>query len=121
MTTLHLALKPDQRPFDGASVLVYYDGPQLFWLPCPERRLLAFCIPDGGRWPFLVIELSSAQADAVETNQLTLRAACLTATAKWLMPDYDAPELILTPVAQIPEDWLPGDVMLGPAGEAVCR
>ena len=121
MTTLHLALNHDQRPFGGASVLVYYDGPQLFWLPCQDRRLLAFALPSGGRWPFLVVELNSAQADAVEANQLTLRGACLTATAKWLMPDYDAPELVLTPLDQIPEDWLPGDVMLGPVGDSVCR
>jgi hypothetical protein len=121
MTTLHIALPPDLRPFGGADVLVYYDGPQLFWLPCPDRRLLAFGLPNGGRWPFLVVELTDDQAAAVESNQLTLRAACLAAAAKWLMPDYDAADLMLEPLAALPDDWLPGDVTLAPVPEASCQ
>lgn len=121
MNTLHIALSHDQRPFDGAEVLVYYDGPQLFWLPCEGRRLLAFAIPDGGTWPFLVIELTAEQADAVERSKLTARAACLNASGRWLMPDYGAEQLVLEPLDDIPPDWLPGDVMLGHAGSAPCQ
>jgi hypothetical protein len=121
MNTLHLALNPDQRPFGGADVLVYYDGPQLFWLPCPGRRLLAFALPDGGKWPFLVVELTESDAAALAANRLTLRAACLGAAAKWLMPDYDAAELVLEPLGALPADWLPGDVMLSLGSEAPCQ
>ena len=121
MSTLHIALPHDKRPFFGADVLVYYDGPQLFWLPCDGRRLLAFALPAGGRWPFLVVELTDAQAAAVETSGLTLRAACLAAVGRWLLADYDAQPLVLEPVLTIPEDWLPGDVTLTPVLEAPCR
>jgi hypothetical protein len=121
MQALHIALPSHLRPLFGTDVLLYYDGPQLFWLPCPGRRLLALALPSGGRWPFLVVELSGAQATALEANQLTLRAACLAAPCKWLMPDYDAAELVLQPLGAVPEDWLPGDVMLNPVTEGVCR
>ena len=121
MNTLHIALPYEHRPFHGPDVLVYYDGPQLFWLPCAGRRLLAFALPGGGRWPFLVIELTDQQAAAVTGNQLSARSACLGAVGRWLMPDYDAAELILEPLCGIPDDWLPGDVMLGPEGGAACQ
>lgn len=121
MTTLHIALPHEQRPFHGPDVLVYYDGPQLFWLPSEGRRLLAFALPSGGHWPFLVVELTEEQAAAVACNQLSARAACVGAVGQWLMPDYDAPELILERLNGIPEDWLPGDVMLGSEGSAQCQ
>ena len=101
-------------------MLVYYDGPQLFWLPCEGRQLLAFALPSGGRWPFLVIELTAEQVADLVNNKLSARAACIGAAEKWLMPDYDAAELVLEQLLDIPADWLPGDVMLGGPGCAVC-
>ena len=121
MNTLHLALPHDQRPFSGPDVLVYYDGPQLFWLPCEGRHLLAFALPSGGHWPFLVVELSADQRQAVQGNRLSLQAACLAAVGKWLLPDYDAAQLVLEPLENLPPDWLPGDVMLGTGKEATCQ
>ena len=113
MTTLNLALPHDKRPFCGPDVLAYYDGPQLFWLPAEGRRLLAVGLPDdAGRYPFLVVEMTEAQAQAVAGNRITLRAACLAGTAKWVMRDYDADVLVLEPLDAIPEAWLPGDVLL---------
>jgi hypothetical protein len=119
MDTLNLAIPHDKRPFGGPDVLFYYDGPQLFWLPCEGRRLLAVGLPDEvGHWPFLVVELTEEQAQAVEGNRLTLRAACLTGKAQWLMRSYDADPLVLEPLDGIPEEWLPGDLMLRREGEA---
>ncbi|KVP75549.1 hypothetical protein WJ96_07535 [Burkholderia ubonensis] len=113
MTTLNIALPHDKRPFCGPDVLAYYDGPQLFWLPCDGRRLLAVGLPDeAGHWPFLVVELTEDQAQAVEGNRITMRAVFLAASAKWVMRDYDAETLVLEPLEVIPEDWLPGDVLL---------
>ena len=119
MDTLTLAIPSDQRPFCGPQVLCYYDGPLLFWLPCDGRRLLAVALPDdAGRWPFLVVELTDEQAQAVEGNRITMRCACLSAMAQWVMRDYDADSLVLEPLAVIPEQWLPGDVLLRSEGDA---
>jgi hypothetical protein len=119
MDTLTLAIPHDQRPFCGLDVLFYYDGPLLFWLPCDGRRLLAVALPDdAGRWPFLVVELTEEQAQAVEGNRVTMRAACLAGKAQWVMRDYDNASLVLEPLDVIPEEWLPGDVLLRREGEA---
>jgi len=98
---------------------MYYDGPLLFWLPCDGRRLLAMAILGSEyRYPFLVLELSDAQVLALESNQLSLRAASLEAQATWVIPDYDAEELALVPLAAIPDEWLAGDVFLKPKASA---
>jgi hypothetical protein len=122
MTTLQIALAHDQRPFGGMDVLVYYDGPQLFWLPFNGRRLLALSLPnDAGKWPFLVVELTDTQAQDLEGNRLTVRAACLAAQARWVMRDYDAQPLVLEPLDTVPADWLPGDVLLNMDGGEPCQ
>jgi hypothetical protein len=113
MATWHLSIPHDKRPFCGPDVLCYYDGPLLFWLPVEGRRLLSVALPDeAGRWPFLVVEVTDEQALALESNQLTLRAAVLAAGEKWHLRDYDAETLVLEPLDSVPEAWLPGDVML---------
>ena len=118
MTSTTLAIPPEQRPFCDEAVLVYYDGPQVFWLPCPGRRLLAFSVPNSaGPDPFLVIEVTESQAHALISNQLTVRGICLAAQGAWLMPDYGADTLVLEPLEAIPSEWLPGDVMLYLADE----
>jgi hypothetical protein len=118
MDTVNLAIPHDQRPFCGSEVLFYYDGPQLFWLPCEGRRLLAVALPDeAGHWPFLVVELTEEQAQAVEGNRVTMRAVCLAGKAQWVMRDYDADSLALEPLEVIPEEWLPGDVLLRREGD----
>jgi len=115
MNTLQIALAHDQRPFGGPDVLVYYDGPRLFWLPCDGRRLLAFSIPEeAGRWPFLVVELSEPVATGMLENRVTVQAACQAALAQWVLRDYDAEVLSLEPLPAIPADWMPGNVMLSP-------
>ncbi|KVP17373.1 hypothetical protein [Burkholderia ubonensis] len=117
MTTLKLTIPHDKRPYFGPGVLAYYDGPQLFWLPCEGRKLLAVGLPDeAGHWPFLVGELTEDQAQALEGNRITLRAVFLSAWAKWVMRDYDAETLVLEPLDAIPDVWLPGDVLLQPKG-----
>lgn len=122
MTTLQIALPHEQRPFGGPEVLVYYDGPQLFWLPCDGRRLLAVALPGFvGRWPFLVVELTAAQAQDIVGDRLTLQAACQAATAAWVLRDYDARMLELEPLTVIPPNWLPGNVMLGLTGGSACQ
>jgi hypothetical protein len=118
MKPLELTIPCDRRPFCGPDVLCYYDGPLLFWLPCEERRLLAVALPDdAGRWPFLVVELTEEQAQAVEGNRVTLRAVCLAGRAQWVMRDYDAASLTFEPLEAIPEEWLPGDVLLRIEGD----
>jgi hypothetical protein len=120
MNTLNIAIQHDKRPFCGSDVLFYYDGPLLFWLPCEGRRLLAVALPvEAGKWPFLVVELSEEQAQDLEGNRVTLRAVCLACKAKWLMRDYGADSLALEPLEGVlPEEWLPGDVLLRREGEA---
>lgn len=113
MQTLLLDIPQEQRPFAGPEVLVYYDGPQLFWLPVPGRRLLALSlVPVEGRCPYVVVELTQEVAEALEGNRMTLKAAFEAATSSWLMPDYGAAALELQPLAGIPEQWLPGAVLL---------
>lgn len=113
MTPFTLTIPHEQRPFSGDDVLAYYDGPLIFWLPFLGRRLLTFALPDdAGHHPFLVLEVTEAQAQAFLTNKLTARRICLEATQAWLMPDYGADVLELAPLVAIPENWLPGDVML---------
>jgi hypothetical protein len=119
MNTLNLVIQPDKRPYCGSDVLCYYDGPQLFWLPCEGRRLLAVALPDdAGQWPFLVVELTEEQAQNLEGNRVTLLAVCLACKAKWHMRDYGADTLVLEPLSgPLSDDWLPGDVLLRPEGD----
>ena len=113
MTPFTLPIPHESRPFSGDDVLAYYDGPLIFWLPCPGRRLLTFALPDeAGPHPFLVVEATEEQAQAFLTNRLTAQGICLAAQQAWLMPDYGADTLTLEPLASIPAEWLPGDVML---------
>lgn len=118
MSTLNLTIAHDQRPFFGPTVLMFYDGPQVFWLPVPGRSLLALALGDGGPWPFLVIELSLEQAVAIAAGDMSFRAACLAASDQWLMPDYDADQLVLVPLDAIPEAWLPRDGGMCGSGES---
>lgn len=113
MTSVTLTIPHNERPFSGGAVLVYYDGPMLFWLPVAGQHWLAMALPAGaGKWPYLVMELPQAQAEALWANQLTLLAAVRAAERCWLMPDYGADQLVLSLVTEIPVDWLPGDVCL---------
>ena len=111
-----LALPRDQRPYSGMEVLMYYDGPLLFWLPSPQpqRRLLAVALfdIDGMAWPFLVADMGEAAATDLMENRLTLQAAVLTAPRAYLLRDYGADVLQLERLDAIPEDWLPGDAYL---------
>lgn len=113
MTILNFALSHDKRPFCGPDVLAYYDGPQLFWLPCDGQRMLAARLPDeAGPGPFLVVALTEDQALAVLGNRITLRSVFLAASVMWVIRDYDADALVLEPIDVVPEYWLPGDVLL---------
>lgn len=113
MHNITLAIPHEQRPFGGDDVLIYYDGPLLFFLPVPEQRLLAIALPaDAGTCPFLVVELTEEQARAMLANEVTLRSVVLAASGAWFMPDYGADSLVLEPRTSIPQAWLPGDVRL---------
>lgn len=102
-----------QRPFSPHECLLYYDGPLLFWLPAQDKHLLAIALlEEKSPWPFLIVELSAAQADAVKSNELTLQRATLEAKSWHLLPDYGADELEFVPLSEVPPDWLPGDVTL---------
>ncbi len=113
MPDFTLSIPHAQRPFSGDDVLAYYDGPLLFWLPVPGRRLLVVMLADEEtRMPALVVELSEEQACAMLANQVTMRAVVLAAQAAWYMADYGADTLVMTAVDHIPDEWLPGDVTL---------
>lgn len=103
------------RPYSGPDVLYYYDGPLLFWLPSPGRNLLALALPEEvGAWPFLVSELTDEQARALLEGALTLRSAVVLARENWLLADYGSERFwTLSPMEDVPEDWLPGDLPLG--------
>lgn len=103
------------RPYSGPDVLHYYDGPLLFWLPCPGGNLLALALPDEvGVWPFLVSELTDEQARALLEDTLTLRSAVVLARQNWLLADYGSERFwTLLPMEDVPMDWLPGDLPLG--------
>lgn len=105
---LTINLPPDQRPFSGDDVLFYYDGPLLFFLPLPEKVLLAVATDDErGPWPFFVLELTpQAKADLL-ANTLPLRDCYLQAKGCWFLADYGAQVLTLEPVLGIPEEELP--------------
>jgi hypothetical protein len=110
-----LELNVAHRPFGPDEVLLYYDGPVLMWLDTPQERYLAVSLPDdGGRWPFLLVGLSSKEQQQLESGALTLRRAYTNAVAVWLLPDYDAEVLLAHRLEEVPEHWLPGDVGLTP-------
>ncbi len=112
-TTLQFAIPHEQRPFADDDVLVFYDGPIVFWFPVAGRRLLATALPpEAGVCPYLVAELTADQADALLANKVTLRSVYQGAKARWLMSDYGADVLTLDPITYIGESWLPGDVPL---------
>lgn len=98
------------------NVLCYYDGPHLAWVGTHGAfDLLGMALPEvaGSKWPFLVFALTSEQRHALESDQITLRAAVLEAAGHWFLSDYGAPqEAPLASVLELPEDWLPGDVTL---------
>lgn len=104
---MRLDVPRSQRPYGPDETLAYYDGPLLFWLPAPGQHLLAIALPeDAGPWPFLVCQLS--QAAAADVRLGALRGIVCAAEAWFLMRDYGAPLLELEPVAELPEEWLPG-------------
>lgn len=114
---LKLAVPHAQRPFAAEGVLMFYDGPLIFWLPHPSLRLLAFAVLSQEQaYPCLVVEVTAEQAQAFLANQLSARRLCLESQQAWHLPDYGADELILEPLGSIPANWLPGDVMLQPEG-----
>lgn len=107
MNTLTLALPRNQRPFSAESVLSYYDGPLIFWLPWPGRKLLAIALPDeAGPYPFLVLETTEDRALAFESGQLSAKELYLAAQDAWLLPDYGADVLVLEPLKSVPDNWL---------------
>jgi hypothetical protein len=104
---LRIDLPKEQRPFDQDAVLMYYDGPMLFWLPVPGKRMLAIALPDdAGRWPFLVSELREATVVALQSQESDLRQAVLSGI-NFLLTNYGADVLMLEPLTEVPEDWLP--------------
>lgn len=115
-----LDLAAGDRPYDvdNPAVLMYYDGPLLFWLPATADTqylmVALFEMPDCP-WPFLAAELTFPQKEDMEEGRLSLRNAVLTAASHWLVKDYfEAGPLTLWPVGEVPEDWLPGDEYLVP-------
>lgn len=104
--TLRLDIPPAQRPYGPNGTLIFYDGPQLLWLPVLDQHLLAIALPDdAGPWPFLVCRVHD---EVVPTLTLAgLRAIVLGAEAWYLLRDYGAPELILDSLAEVPEEWRP--------------
>jgi hypothetical protein len=110
---MNIDLSREQRPSSPDETLVYYDGPQLFWLPSPEgQHWLALALPDDvGPWPFLVCDLTESAANSLLTGA-SLRATVLGAQTHWLLRDYEEEVLQMEPLSTLPEDWLPGDVAL---------
>lgn len=112
---MKLDIPHEQRPFSGEEVLLYYDGPLLFWMPHPSLRLLAVALEhDGNKCPFLVCEVSEEDAQALVTNRKTLRAVVLDARRHFHLNDYGDDELWLREVHTLEHAWLPGDVTLQP-------
>jgi hypothetical protein len=111
------------RPHSGSpETLLYYDGPLVFWLPVPGRRLLAYALQllleksEGEvrwRWPYIVVEVSAEAVAALEAGTQHLRQLVLDAQTRYLLPDYSACELILERIdTPLPDDWLPGEAYL---------
>lgn len=103
-----------QRPYAAHECLFYYDGPLMFWLPAAGKHLLAIALLEEKEapWPFLIVELSRAQAQALKAQALTLQQATLQAQSWHFLPDYGAEQLEFVPLSEVPPDWLPGDVPL---------
>ncbi len=106
----------EQRLYAPETTLVYYDGPQLFWLAeMHGYRYLAICIEGliEAPWPFLVVKMTPFACARLMAGTLPLRQAVLEGEACYLLADYGAEALELVGiVSQIPEDWLPGNVPL---------
>lgn len=116
--TIELHIPMDCRPYAPETTLMYYDGPQLFWLAeAHGYRYLAISI-DGlvdAPWPFLVVKVTPYAGRRLEAGELTLRRTVLEGEACYLLADYGAETLVLEGiVGQIPEEWLPGDAVLFP-------
>lgn len=114
--TIVLNIPREQRPSAPETTLVYYDGPQLFWLAETQGyRYLAICL-DGlveAPWPFLVVKMTPFACARLMAGTLPLRQAVLEGEACYLLADYGAEALELVGIAgQIPENWLPGNVPL---------
>lgn len=103
-----LDIPTNQRPCSPDQVLVFYDGPLIFWLPAPDRRLLAMALPDeAGPWPYLVSDMPAEIVTALETGALDLRQAVL-ASKNYFLADYWASVLLLELLTEVPrEEWLP--------------
>lgn len=106
----------EQRPYAPETTLVYYDGPQLFWLTETHgHRYLAICIEGlvEAPWPFLVVKMTPCACARLMAGTLPLRQAVLEGEACYLLADYGAETLELVGiVGQTPETWLPGNVPL---------
>ena len=109
MTILSL----ERRPFAGEGVLCYYNGPMLMWLDSGMDRYLAVALDDSaGPWPFLLARLDADAQEDLLAGRMTLRDAFTGRWPRLLLRDYGAPSLVVEPVDDVPEDWMPGDVCL---------
>jgi len=112
---LSLSIPHAQRPYADEGVLMFYDGPLLFWLPHTDHRLLAVSLEtQDQRYPCLVVAVDAAQEKALLENQLTIRRVFGEARHAWRLADYGADELVAEPLSRIEAVDLPGDVMLTP-------
>lgn len=110
-------IKPDTRPYSPAETLLYYDGPLVFFLQAQGTKYLAVALPESSRSPFpmLLTEITPEQACAIEAGKLRIRAAVEQGKAWFHLDDYDAPELELTRMSEVPAAWMPGDIDITPA------
>jgi len=89
-------------------VLLYYDGPLLFFLPHPKKVLLAVATDDNrGPWPFFVLELTPQTKADLLSNTMPLRDCYLQAKRCWFLADYGAEVLALEHAEGIPENEMP--------------
>lgn len=110
-TSITLDIPVNKRPFSGDTVLMYYDGPLLFHIPYQGNQLVFVALADdAGEAPFLVANISQENFNEFYNCKISLQDIYLNAPL-YLVRDYDAEILVLEPVAGVPSDWIPGDLM----------
>lgn len=102
------------------EVLMYYNGDLLVLanLDDDAHRVLAVALlSKENSDPFLVVEITPEQERRLLNNKVTLRGLCLecllpSGLGVYRLTEYYAPIWELTPLSEIAEDDLPGNVML---------
>ncbi len=92
------------------DVLLYYDGPLLFWLKVPNRNMLAIAVVEFlSHYPLFIVEVSDAIRQRFEAGDLDLHDTVYMGKNHFHVQDYYTNNPVMEPIdiTTVPDNWIP--------------